>query len=154
MRTAKGHLPVSQAKSLTFIDPEAKANVLGHLEDKWSTNALSIQQRLSESVERDDASAAQKWAIAAGISTEKVLLMKGRPTEIIANLHAHRHELSPLMDKLASAARVLDVHVRKGYRPVVSLDTRDPKVSPGEIVHTFTSSHKSIGRTSGDDDAV
>ena len=127
MKSAK---PVPTLKPLAYVSPEARQNVLGALEDKWSTNALGIQQRLDEAIARDDASASQKWAIAAGISTEKVLLMKGRPTEIIANLHAHRHELSPLMDKLASAARVLDVHTRKGYaRPVTRLDRPAQNVS-------------------------
>lgn len=115
MRSVKGHLPVPVVKPLAHVSPETLTGVLGHLDERWSRNALGVQQRFSEAVERDDASAAQKWAIAAGISTEKVLLMKGRPTEIVANLHAHRHEISDVMDKLAVAARVLSVHQRKGY---------------------------------------
>ncbi len=106
MRTAKGHLPIQQPKPLAHVAPEALTGVLSGLEDKWSRNALGVQQRFGEAIARDDAQAAQKWAIAAGISTEKVLLMKGRPTEIVANLHAHRHELGDVMDKLAIAARV------------------------------------------------
>ena len=51
-------------------------------------------------------------AIRGGIATEKALLAAGQPTEIVANVHAHRHEIGPLMDRLAQAARVLSV--RKG----------------------------------------
>ena len=89
--------------------------VLDGLEHKWSSNALGVQQRFTEAIARDDASSAQRWAVAGGISTEKVLLMKGRPTEIVANLHAHRIDLAPLMDKLAASARILDQHKGKGY---------------------------------------
>ena len=87
--------------------PAQIATVTDVLEHKWSSNALSIQDRLTQAIDAGDASSAQRWAISGGISTEKVLLLKGRPTEIIANLHAHRHELGPLMEKLAIAARSL-----------------------------------------------
>jgi hypothetical protein len=102
--------------------------VLPELEQRWSVNALGVQTRLHEAIERDDAPAAQKWAIAGGISTEKVLLMKGRPTEIVANLHAHRHDMSDVMDKLAGAARVLSTHQRKGY--VNASSTRTEVIKP------------------------
>ena len=96
------------------------ANVLPELEQHWSANALGVQQRLTQAVERDDAASAQKWAIAGGISTEKVLLMKCRPTEIIANLHAHRHELGDIAAKLAIAASVQARHVLRGYAKSVT----------------------------------
>ncbi len=75
------------------------------LEYKWSHNALAIQDRLTQAVELGHAADAQKWAIAGGISTEKVLLLKGRPTEITGHLHAHRHELGPLLSRLDSLVR-------------------------------------------------
>ena len=100
--------------------------VLPELEQRWSINALSVQQRLHEAVERDDAASAQKWAIAGGISTEKVLLMKGRPTEIVANLHAHRHELGDIAAKLAIAASVQARHVQRGYNVRNTLPIVDP----------------------------
>ena len=87
------------------------ATVTDGLEYKWSHNALAIQDRLTQAVEYGDASAAQKWAIAGGISTEKVLLMKGRPTELVGHVHAHRHELGDVMDKLARALRPATISV-------------------------------------------
>ena len=81
------------------------AVVLDGLESRWSMNALDIQQRLSQAIDEGDAANAQRWAVAGGISTEKVLLLKGRPTEIVASLHAHRHEIGPLFDRLAQMAR-------------------------------------------------
>src|SRR3990167_5067156 len=52
-------------------------------------------------------------AIRGGIATEKALLAAGQPTEIVANVHAHRHEIGPLMDRLAQAARVLSVRAKE-----------------------------------------
>ena len=92
--------------SLTPPTPAQITHVLDGLEHKWSENALSIQDRLTQAVHSNDAASAQKWAIAGGISTEKVLLMKGRPTEILGHLHAHRHELGPMVGKLAQALGV------------------------------------------------
>ena len=90
--------PTTHLKPPTPAQIGAVTDVLEH---RWSHNALAIQDRLTEAVDLGLASDAQKWAIAGGISTEKVLLLKGRPTEITGHIHAHRHELGPLMDKLA-----------------------------------------------------
>ena len=49
-------------------------------------------------------------AIRGGIATEKALLAAGQPTEIVANVHAHRHEIGPLMERLMIAGRVLASH--------------------------------------------
>ncbi len=114
--------PKTRTESIALV-PATRAqvaNVLPELEQRWSVNALGVQERLTQAVERDDAQAAQKWAIAGGISTEKVLLMKGRPTEIIANLHAHRHELGDIAAKLAIAASVQQRHVQRGFAKSVT----------------------------------
>lgn len=106
MRTAPKHVQApTQLPALRPPTPAQIATVTEGLEHKWSHNALAIQDRLTQAVEAGDASAAQKWAISGGISTEKVLLMKGRPTEITGHLHAHRHDVSRVLDKLASALR-------------------------------------------------
>ena len=55
-------------------------------------------------------------AIRGGIATEKALLAAGQPTEIGANVHVHRHEIGPLMDRLAQAARVLTVLKASSHR--------------------------------------
>jgi hypothetical protein len=130
MQTRSKALQLYAPPALPKPTSDEVAGVLGGLEHRWSVNALGVQQRFAEAIDRDDAASAQKWAIAAGISTEKVLLMKGRPTEIVANLHAHRHELSQVMDKLASAARVVSVHQRKGYASVAPSQVTRPLPSP------------------------
>ena len=99
---------ISKSDQLPALRPPTQsqiATVTDGLEYKWSHNSLAIQDRLTQAVELGNAGDAQKWAIAGGISTEKVLLLKGRPTEITGHLHAHRHELGPLMDRLAIALR-------------------------------------------------
>jgi hypothetical protein len=130
MQTRSKALVPTPAQPVAKPTSDEVAGVLGGLEHRWSVNALGVQQRFAEAIDRDDAASAQKWAIAAGISTEKVLLMKGRPTEIVANLHAHRHELGAVMDKLASAARVVSVHQRKGYASVAPSQVTRPLPSP------------------------
>jgi len=138
MRRKGGHLPVEQPTvrpgPVLYVAPEALSNVLGELEHKWSHNALTAQERLTQAIDRDDALNAERWAKTAGISTEKTLLMKGRPTEIVANLHAHRHEIGDVMDKLAVAARVLSNHRRKGYANVVEPVSHLPLASPKDSV--------------------
>jgi len=94
--------------SLPALRPPTQAQiatVTDGLEYKWSHNALAIQDRLTQAVESGDATSAQRWAVAGGISTEKVLLLKGRPTEITGHLHSHRHDIGNVMDKLARALR-------------------------------------------------
>lgn len=75
------------------------------LEYRWASNAIMVQDRYTQAIERDDHNAASKWALAGAISTDKILVLKGRPTEITGHLHAHRHDIGPLMNKLASALR-------------------------------------------------
>lgn len=89
--------------TLSVPTPAQITAVTDVLEHRWSSNAIMVQDRLTQAIDRDDAASAQKWAIAGGISTEKVLLLKGRPTEIMGHFHAHRHELGPLVGKLARA---------------------------------------------------
>ena len=81
------------------------ANVTDVLEHRWSSNAIMVQDRYTQAIERDDHNAASKWALAGAISTDKILVLKGRPTDIVGHVHAHRHDLSQVMDKLASALR-------------------------------------------------
>ena len=81
------------------------ANVTDVLEHRWSSNAIMVQDRYTQAIERDDHNAASKWALAGAISTDKILVLKGRPTDIVGHVHAHRHDLGDVMEKLASALR-------------------------------------------------
>ena len=103
----------AKLSSPTVAQIEAVTDVLEH---RWSSNALMVQDRLTHAIERDDHNAAAKWALAGGISTDKVLILKGRPTDIVGHVHAVRHEIGPLMDRLARVLRpelrpVTDVHL-------------------------------------------
>ena len=102
------------APGLVQPTPAQLGTVMDGLEHSWSENSLLIQQRLYHAIQRDDHNAVYKYALSAGISTEKLLLIKGRPTEIVGHLHAHRYDHGSIMGKLARA-----LGVDSENRPVV-----------------------------------
>ncbi len=93
--------------------PAQITGVTDVLEHRWASNALMVQDRYTQAIERDDHNAASKWALAGAISTDKILVLKGRPTDIVGHVHAHRHDLGDVMDKLARAVRT------RGLGPVM-----------------------------------
>ena len=71
----------------------------------WQQSALGALDEI-ELRRREGSLTPRDWkdlSIAAGVSTEKTFLSAGQPTEIIGNLHAHRHEIGPLMARIAKA---------------------------------------------------
>ena len=83
----------------------------------WQQSALGVLDEI-ELRRREGTLTPRDWkdlTIAGGVSTEKALLAAGQPTEIVANLHAHRHDLGPIADKLNSAARVLALRQKNGH---------------------------------------
>ena len=96
---------VKQSDAFVPPTPAQITAVTDVLEHRWSENTLSAQTRLTQAIEANDHNAASKWALTSAIGTDKVLLLKGRPTEITGHIHAHRHDLSLVMDKLAHALR-------------------------------------------------
>ncbi len=60
---------------------------------------MELRQREGTLTPRD----AKDLAIKGGICTEKALLAAGQPTEVIGHVHAYRHELGPLIQRLANA---------------------------------------------------
>lgn len=48
---------------------------------------------------------AKDWAIIGGIATEKVLLLDGKPTSIVTNLHDVRVDITGLASRLADVSR-------------------------------------------------
>ena len=50
---------------------------------------------------------AKNYALTAAISTDKLAMVQGWPTQVIAHLHEHRHQVASVADKLASVARAL-----------------------------------------------
>ena len=93
------------------VSGETVANILPVLEERWSKAAIQCHQRALEAAETGNYNAANRWIWCAGVATDKVNALKGRPAEIIGHVHAHRHELMPLMDKLSTALRGADERV-------------------------------------------
>ena len=46
-------------------------------------------------------------ALTAAISVDKLAMVQGWPTQVIAHLHERRHQVASIADKLASVARVI-----------------------------------------------
>lgn len=47
-------------------------------------------------------------AVAMSIATEKALILAGQPTQIIAGIHEHRHDLADIAAKLARVTKIID----------------------------------------------
>lgn len=102
----------------------------------WQQSALGVLDEI-ELRRREGTLTPRDWkdlTIAGGVSTEKALLAAGQPTEIVANMHAHRHDVSPLMDKLAAAARVLVTHQRRDRVKI----TQSPAADDAPLTHIDT----------------
>jgi len=96
---------------------EQVKGVIGELDQRWSRSTLKALDRLDQAIDGDNGLAAKYWATVSGIGTDKILPIRGMPTTIVSNIHEFRADIGPLMDKLAGAARVLQQHVKKGYKP-------------------------------------
>ena len=113
-------------RPLTVIDREG-------LVTAWQQQAfaaldeMELRQREGTLTPRD----AKALAIKGGICTEKALLAAGQPTEVIGHVHAHRHEMSGLMDRLVSAlGPVTAQHL--GYpKPALPVPVPSTPTSPG-----------------------
>ena len=88
---------------------------------------MELRQREGTLTPRD----AKDLAIKGGICTEKALLAAGQPTEVIGHVHAYRHELGPLIQRLA---KVLGPHV-------LGSGLMAPVTSLGQSVPKFVTSH-------------
>ena len=118
------------AQRLPAPTPAQIASVTDVLEHRWSSNALMMQDRLTQAIERDDHNAVAKWSLGGAIATDKILVLQGRPTAYVGHVHAHRHELGPIMEKIASALR--------GARSVPSTPSSGPVLLPALGESTMT----------------
>ena len=50
---------------------------------------------------------AKNYALTAAISIDKLAMVQGWPTQVIAHLHEHRHQVASVADKLAQVARTI-----------------------------------------------
>src|SRR2546426_521614 len=71
----------------------------------WQNLAFSLTAQVQKSIDNGKAADAKGYAIAAGIATDKTLLMAGRPTNLTLNIHEVRHTLPQLAATLAELAK-------------------------------------------------
>ena len=79
--------------------------IAGGFKFMW-LQALDEYRRQAESGKLT-AQDAKNYALTAAISTDKLAMVQGWPTQVIAHLHEHRHQVASVADKLASVARAL-----------------------------------------------
>ena len=111
----------AQLSALKGITADERNDVVRELDQRWCAHAFDNLQRAREATEAGKSFDARNWTWAAGVATDKVFAIREIPTHVVSNIHEHRHDISLVMDKLASAARVLDQHRRKGFAPVHTL---------------------------------
>ena len=63
----------------------------------------------------------KNYALAMAISIDKVALIQGWPTQVVAHLHEHRHEVSDIAGKLAEVARRVGAGPAPEVTPEVDL---------------------------------
>ena len=107
----KNKLPAPIADTGRQIQQDKKAAAAGAEAveplDRWKTTQNSLLIKLQAATEADDAMRAKSYAVAAGIATEKVLLLENKPTAIIGGLEQNRHMLPELLSRLAAAAEIV-----------------------------------------------
>jgi len=132
MRVPRG--ASEQVAALKGITAEQRKNVIEELDQRWCAHALDNLQRAQESAAAGKSFDARNWTWAAGVATDKVFAIREIPTQIVSNVHEHRHDISQVMDKLAVAARVLNTHRSKGYVKNVT-----PALAPAPVLNPHPS---------------
>jgi hypothetical protein len=115
MASVKPSRTAQDIKALAGMSPAQRGNIIDELDQRWCAHALNNLQRAEEATAAGKSFDARNFTWAAGVSTDKVFAIREIPTDTVRHLHAHRVDLAPMLDKLAAASRVLDVHARKGY---------------------------------------
>ena len=75
--------------------------------ERWRGVQQKVLKLASQAADDNDAGRVKNYSIAAGIATEKVLLLENKPTAIIGGLEQNRHLLPDVLEKLAAAARIV-----------------------------------------------
>ena len=118
------------ARILAQLEPIPSTYGLPEIENVWRDRFFHFQQRAHEATEQGDHNAAQRWTWCSGVSNDKLVALKDRPTNgVVTHLHLHRHELGPALDRLASVMRsplpqverVVHSHL-VGAKPITIID--------------------------------
>ena len=97
-----GELPVEEPTKPVRLKDQA-------LMAQWQDVAFRMQQKLGAAMDNDRPNDVRTYAIAAGVATDKLLLLAGRPTSIVAGLHEVRHTLPQLPATLSRVANIIDL---------------------------------------------
>ena len=75
----------------------------------WQDRTKGFLERARQATDKDRPMDAKNWATAAGIGTDKLLVLGGRPTQIIQGINTVRHELPQLIGRLVQVAKLTEV---------------------------------------------
>lgn len=120
-------------------------NIIPELTDRWARTTLMALERAEQAIKEGNGLQAKYWGTFGGIGTDKIMPLKGMPTHVVSNIHLHRVDLGPLLDRMAISARVVERHYKKGYLAPVThpyLDLAkddgyadDAVLAPSDTVH-------------------
>ena len=94
-----------QLGPLEVIEPTKPVKLKDQaLLQRWQDVAFRIQDKLNAALDNSRANDVKAYSIAAGVATDKLLILAGRPTSIVAGLHEIRHSLPQLAATLSRVA--------------------------------------------------
>lgn len=102
-----GHLEIQEPTKPVRLKDQA---LLG----EWQDILFRLQVKLKAALDNDRSNDAKAYSIAAGVATDKLLVLAGRPTSIVAGLHEVRHSLPQLAATLSRVAEIINVPVIEG----------------------------------------
>ena len=79
----------------------------------WQENTFAVLEKMKVAIADDKSRAAREWSTSAGIGTDKILVLSGRPTQIVAGLHEVRHTLPAVAERLLAVAHRLGIEAPK-----------------------------------------
>ncbi len=97
-----GHLVIKEPDKPTRVKDQA-------LLANWQDILFRLQEKMSAAVDNERPNDAKAYSIAAGVATDKLLVLAGRPTSIVAGLHEIRSSLPQLAATLSRVAEIINV---------------------------------------------
>lgn len=92
------------------------------LMEKWQASTFKSLDLLDKAQDAGRSLDAQRWAVTAAVGTDKLQILAGRPTNIVASVHEVRHTLPQLASRLAQIA------TRAGV-----IETTAREIKPGDV---------------------
>jgi hypothetical protein len=78
---------------------------------KWQDASFRLQDKLMAAMDNNRPADVKAYAIAAGVATDKLLVLAGRPTSIVAGLHEVRHTRPQRVATLNQVATIINQEV-------------------------------------------